>query len=405
MLVAGVDRAAEAEAAGELGRFVGKNIAVHVLGDDHVETHRVAQEERRHGVDDDLFELNLGKALRDLAHFAQIQPVGDPEDIGLAYGRDFPAAGHRRLEGAARDALAAFRGDAAHRERHVLGRHELREARVHVAVGIEALGILAVDHQIDALAGEPDAEARSRGTDVGVEIELGAKLCRGVDPAFFARRVLVGRERSENHAFRGARRLEHAGGERRAFLLQGGEADFLVLPLESQLEKDIGALENRERRRGDLGPDAVAREDEDSHCAGILASLISFAYICRSLLISAANSSGVPVTISLPPCVTMRSRTSAERIALTSSALRRSTIALGVPAGASTPCHCEMSKFLMPTSCMVGTSGRLEARLPLDTANARNFPARICGTEVMTVSNMKVSWPPSRSASAGALPL
>jgi len=48
-----------------------------------------------------------------------------------------------------------------------------------------------------------------------------------------------------------------------------------------------------------------------------------------------------------------------------------------------------MSKFLMPASCMVGTSGRLEARLPLDTANARNFPARICGTDVITVSNMK----------------
>src|SRR5216117_3412350 len=92
MLVAGVDRAAEAEAAGELGRFVGKNIAVHVLGDDHVEAHRVAQEERRHGVDDDLFELNLGKALRDLAHFAQIQPVGEPKHVRLVYADDSPAA-------------------------------------------------------------------------------------------------------------------------------------------------------------------------------------------------------------------------------------------------------------------------------------------------------------------------
>src|SRR5207244_8605721 len=121
--------------------------------------------------------------------------------------------------------------------------------------------------------------------------------------------------------------------------------DFLVMPLEPQLEQSVGAIENRQRRRGDLGPDAVSGKDEDLHCGGILTSLISLAYICRSLLMSAANSSGVPVTISFPPCVTMRSRTSAERIALTSSALRRSTMILGVPAGASTPCHCEMSKF------------------------------------------------------------
>src|SRR5882762_7044576 len=405
MLVPGVDRAAEAQAARELGRLVREDVAVHVLGDDHVETHRVAQEEGGHGVDDDLFELNLGKVPRDLAHFAQIQPVGDPENVRLVHGGDLPAARHGSLESAPRDALTAFRRDAAHRERHVLGRHKLSEPHVHVAVGIEAFGILAVDHQIDGLAGEPDSEPRSRRTDVGVEIELGAELCRRVDPAFFARRVLVSRERPENHAHREARRFHHTGGERRAFLLQRREADFLVLPLEPQLEEDIGAIENRQRRRRDLGPDAVAPQDKDFHCAGILASLTSLAYICRSLLISAAKSSGVPVTISLPPCVAMRSWTSAERIALTSSALRRSTIALGVPAGASTPCHCEMSKFLMPASCMVGTSGRLEARLPLDTANARNFPARICGTEVMTVSNMKVSWPPSRSASAGALPL
>src|SRR5438105_131781 len=405
MHVPGVDRAAEAEAPRKLGRLVREDVAVHVLGDDHVEAHRVAQEERRHGVHYDFLELHFGKVLRNLAHFAQPKSVRDPEDIGLVYGRDFPAARHHSLEGAARDALAALRGDAAHRERHVLGRHEFAAARVHVAVGVEALGVLAVDHQIDGLAGQPDAETRSRGTDVGVQIELGAKLGRRVDPAFFARRVLVSRERAEDHALREARRFQHARGERRALLLQGWQADFLVLPQEFQLEQGIGAVEYGERGRGDFGPDAVAGKDEDLHCAGILASLISLAYICRSLLISAAKSSGVPFTISFPPCVTMRSRTSAERIALMSSALRRSTMTLGVPTGASTPCHCEMSKFPMPASCIVGTSGRLEARLPLDTAKARSFPARICGTDVMTVSNMKVSWPPSRSASAGALPL
>ena len=50
-------------------------------------------------------------------------------------------------------------------------------------------------------------------------------------------------------------------------------------------------------------------------------------------MISAANSSGVPVTISFPPWTAMRSTTSGACIARKVSALRRSTIALDVPAG------------------------------------------------------------------------
>jgi len=90
--------------------------------------------------------------------------------------------------------------------------------------------------------------------------------------------VLVSRERAEDHAVRQARRFERARRERRAFLLQGEEADFLALPFQTELEQGIGAIENGERGRGDLRTDSVAGENEKSHCAGIFASRTSFAY-------------------------------------------------------------------------------------------------------------------------------
>jgi len=70
-----------------------------------------------------------------------------------------------------------------------------------------------------------------------------------------------------------------------------------------------------------ISVDAVAGQDEDLHCAGILAFLIQLGVHLRSLLISAAKSSACRHD-SFPPCVTMRLRTSADAIALTSSALR-----------------------------------------------------------------------------------
>jgi len=43
----------------------------------------------------------------------------------------------------------------------------------------------------------------------------------------------------------------------------------------------------------------------------------------------------------------------------------------------------------MPASCIVGTSASADARSLLETAKARSFPARICGTDVMTVSSRR----------------
>src|SRR4029453_17843883 len=74
-------------------------------------------------------------------------------------------------------------------------------------------------------------------------------------------------------------------------------------------------------------------------------------------------------------------------------------------AGASTPNHDEASKPGRPASATVGTSGSAGARVADVTASGRSFPALICGSDGGRLSNISCTWPPSRSCSAGALPL
>ena len=108
-------------------------------------------------------------------------------------------------------------------DRDVFGRHELAAAHEHVAVGVEAFGAFAEDHEIDGLAGEAHAHARFRRADVREEIELHAELARRVDAALLARRVLEMVDGPEDDARRVARGLHHVVGQRRAALLQRAE--------------------------------------------------------------------------------------------------------------------------------------------------------------------------------------
>lgn len=54
---------------------------------------------------------------------------------------------------------------------------------------------------------------------------------------------------------------------------------------------------------------------------------------------------------------------------------------------------------------MVDRSGRTGERFALVTPMARSFPERMCGIADGKLSNIMSIWPPSRSVSAGALPL
>ena len=72
-----------------------------------------------------------------------------------------------------RDPRRANTGDLANRQRDVRCRHELAVAYVHVAVGVEAFGVLAHHHEIDGLAEDTRRHAgrRLRRAHVGVEVE------------------------------------------------------------------------------------------------------------------------------------------------------------------------------------------------------------------------------------------
>jgi hypothetical protein len=81
------------------------------------------------------------------------------------------------------------------------------------------------------------------------------------------------------------------------------------------------------------------------------------------------------------------------------------TMARGVPLGAARANQPCTSKSLYPSSAKVGTSGSSEERLALVTAIARSLPALTCGSDDGMLSNIESTWPPSRSVTAGALPL
>ena len=78
---------------------------------------------------------------------------------------------------------------------------------------------------------------------------------------------------------------------------------------------------------------------------------------------------------------------------------------MGVPAGARTPNVELTSRVGIPDSAVVGTSGSIEIRLAVVTANGRNCPAVINGNAAGTVSTIILTCPATRSVIAGPLPL
>jgi hypothetical protein len=77
----------------------------------------------------------------------------------------------------------------------------------------------------------------------------------------------------------------------------------------------------------------------------------------------------------------------------------------GVFAGASAPNQVVTSKPGSAASDSVGTSGSAAERFAVVTASARSFPDLMCGSDGGTVSNIMCTWPPTRSVTAGPLPL
>src|SRR3954468_2765672 len=85
-----------------------------------------------------------------------------------------------------------------------------------------------------------------------------------------------------------------------------------------------------------------------------------------------------------------------------SSVLSFAMISFGVPAGAATADHDELSYPLTPASLMLGRSGSACMRFRLVTASARTCPDLMKGTVEIALLNSTWIWPAMRSVSDGA---
>jgi hypothetical protein len=171
----------------------------------------------------------------------------------------------RQLECRARDTFAALPRDAAHGNGDILGHQHLAASRLHVAVGVKALGVLARDHEIEFAAAQLKSGIGTRRPDIGEQVEALAQRHRWVDLA--ARRVFelkcVGRP--EHDAVRAPRLLNDVRMDGMVARLQAGVADRRLLKLQPEREACVRRFQDRERRGGDFRPDPVARENEEVH--------------------------------------------------------------------------------------------------------------------------------------------
>ena len=104
------------------------------------------------------------------------------------------------------------------------------------------------------------------------------------------------------------------------------------------------------------------------------------------------------------PSEARRAFTSASPRAWFTAALMRSTAALGVPVGASTPNQATVSKP-GSDSASAGTSGRLAWRVAVVTASARTLPALICADQGGRLPIIRLTSSASTAATAGDAPL
>ena len=83
------------------------------------------------------------------------------------------------------------------------------------------------------------------------------------------------------------------------------------------------------------------------------------------------------------------------------SLLSITTIAFGVPCGATSPVHWFTSKPAKPLSAIVGIAGNCGERGRVVTASARSLPALTCGKATGTLANINCTLPLIMSRIAG----
>ena len=160
-----------------------------------------------------------------------------------------PAVGDRVLEGVAGDPLGRRAGDDLDALGGILADHVLD-------AGVEVLGVLADDDQVDVVVAEVEALHRAGRAHVGVQVERLAE--RDVDAPEPA--TDRGRDRTLERDVVAPDGVEDVVRERRPVLLDRGLAGDDRLPFEA----DAGRIEHAGGRLRQLRTDAVAGDQGDS---------------------------------------------------------------------------------------------------------------------------------------------
>ena len=163
----------DAEPADQAGAQVADDVAVQVRQHQHVVQLGLLDELHAHVVDDAILELDAALVVRgDGPAALEEQPVGQLHDVGLVDGRHLvPAVGDRVLEGVSGDPLGRGAGDDLDALGGVGADHVLD-------AGVQVLGVLADDDQVDVLVARLDASHRLGRSQVGVQPEGLAKRRR-----------------------------------------------------------------------------------------------------------------------------------------------------------------------------------------------------------------------------------
>ena len=255
------------EAADHAGGEVGEDVAVQVREHEHVVLLRPLDELHAHVVHDPVVELDVAVLVRDLARNAQPEAVGELHDVRLVHGRDLAAAvAARVVEGELEDAARAGDGDRLDRDAGVAPAElpALRfdpvdqllgvgRALLVLDPGVEVLGVLADDDQVDVVEARAHALVGLARPHLRVEVETLAEADVDRAEAAADRR----RDRALERRAVLADRVEHLVGQRvAAVLLHHVGAGLLDVPL----ELDAGRLEHAAGRLGQLRARAVARD-------------------------------------------------------------------------------------------------------------------------------------------------
>ncbi len=259
-----------AEGAADDGHFVGKDVAEHVFGEDHVELVRVAGELHGGVVDIHVGQLDFGGVFGDVIGDGFAPKNGGFEDVGFVDGADAFATGLGGADGDFGDAL-----DFA-----LFINHCVDGLDVAVVEGgglfrlaeIDAAGEFADADDVDAFrdalgferGGVDEFAVEEAGADVGEEGKVFAEREEGgALGLFFGREFFPFRaaDGAEEDGVGGGADFERFWRKRLAVAVDGDAADIGFLVIEAEAVRRRQIVQKLEGHCHDLRTDAISRKN------------------------------------------------------------------------------------------------------------------------------------------------